>query len=192
MLIDDVWSGGKPDGKRPLMSTAIEKGLYHPRCKDVHTTYFPGISTADDLYDRKEQAELVEDYNQEQRQSYYERQVEQCERIGKYSRDPDNQRGYKERAEQWKVKGKNNMTENIQPEEDTKQIKHDIIKLQINLFDIEDPLCLDAFSVDELDDFLDVCIHGSPQTVQKIIKGGIKNMKAKEFAKFLLESTNYN
>lgn len=192
VLIDDVWSGGKPDGKHPLMSTAIEKGLYHPRCKDVHTTYFPGISTVDDPYDRKEQEELVEDYNQEQRQSYYERQAEQCERIGKYSLDPDNQRMYKERAEQWKVKGKNNMTENIQPEEVAKQIKHDIIKLQINLFDRQDPLYLDAVSVDELDDFLDVCIHGSPQTVQKTINGGVKNMDAKEFAKFLLESTNYN
>ncbi len=102
VLIDDVWSGGKPDGKHPLMSTAIEKGLYHPRCKDVHTTYFPGISTADDPYDRKEQEELVEDYNHEQRQGYYERQAEQCERIGKYSLDQDNQRMYKERAEQWK------------------------------------------------------------------------------------------
>ena len=35
VLIDDVWSGGRPDGKHMLMSTAIAKGLYHPRCKDV-------------------------------------------------------------------------------------------------------------------------------------------------------------
>lgn len=104
VLIDDVWSGGKPDGKHPLMSTAIEKGLYHPRCKDVHTTYFPGISTADDPYDRKERKELVEDYNQEQKQSYYERQAEQCERIGKYSLDSDNKRMYEERSKQWKKK----------------------------------------------------------------------------------------
>ena len=101
VLIDDVWSGGKPDGKHPLMSTAIEKGLYHPRCKDVHTTYFPGISTADDPYDRKEREELVEDYNQEQKQSYYERQAEQCERIGKYSLDSDNKKTYQERAKRW-------------------------------------------------------------------------------------------
>ena len=104
VLIDDVWSGGKPDGKHPLMSTAIEKGLYHPRCKDVHTTYFPGISTADDPYDQKERKELVEDYNQEQKQSYYERQAEQCERIGKYSLDSDNKRMYEERSKQWKKK----------------------------------------------------------------------------------------
>ena len=30
VIIDDVWSGGKPeDGPYPLMSTAISKGLYH-------------------------------------------------------------------------------------------------------------------------------------------------------------------
>ena len=51
VLIDDVWSGGSKDGvdpetgkRYPLMSYAISKGLYHPRCKDSHTTYFPGIS----------------------------------------------------------------------------------------------------------------------------------------------------
>lgn len=188
VLIDDVWSGGKPDGKHPLMSTAIEKGLYHPRCKDIHTTYFPGISTADDPYDRKEREDLVEDYNQEQKQSYYERQAEQCERLSKYSLDPDNQRVYKARAEQWKGK----LEEKLKGKDVAGKIKYDIIKLRINLFDRQDPLYLEAFSVDELDGFLDVCIHGSSQTVQKAINGDIKNMNAKEFAKFLLESTNYN
>lgn len=48
VLIDDVWSGGRSDGidpetgkKYPTMSYAISQGLYHPRCKDSHTTYFP-------------------------------------------------------------------------------------------------------------------------------------------------------
>lgn len=61
VLIDDVWSGGRKDGvdpetgkRYPLMSKAIEAGLYHPRCKDSHTTYFPGISTADDTWTKKE------------------------------------------------------------------------------------------------------------------------------------------
>ncbi|MFQ7218689.1 phage minor capsid protein, partial [Enterocloster sp.] len=61
VLIDDVWSGGPEDGidpetgkKYPLMSYAISKGLYHPRCKDSHTTYFPGISTADDTWTKEE------------------------------------------------------------------------------------------------------------------------------------------
>ena len=39
ILIDDVWSGGsRKDGKYPLMSSAVAAGLYHPRCKDAHTT----------------------------------------------------------------------------------------------------------------------------------------------------------
>ena len=61
VLIDDVWSGGSRDGvdpetgkRYPLMSKAIEYGLYHPRCKDSHTTYFPGISTADDTWTEEE------------------------------------------------------------------------------------------------------------------------------------------
>ena len=46
VLIDDVWSGGTPqDGSYPLMSSAIAAGLYHPRCKDSHTTYFEGVSS---------------------------------------------------------------------------------------------------------------------------------------------------
>ena len=49
ILIDDVWSGGSSeDGSYPLMSSAMAAGLYHPNCKDNHTTYFPGISTPPD------------------------------------------------------------------------------------------------------------------------------------------------
>ena len=65
VLIDDVWSGGSKDGvdpetgkKYPLMSYAISKGLYHPRCKDSHTTYFPGISTADDTWTKEDLEEI--------------------------------------------------------------------------------------------------------------------------------------
>ena len=72
ILIDDVWSGGKAsDGPYPLMSKAIETGLYHPRCKDSHTTYFEGISTSpDDKYSKKEIEQIAEDYREEQKQWY--------------------------------------------------------------------------------------------------------------------------
>lgn len=49
VLIDDVWSGGKAsDGPYPLMSSAMAAGLYHPNCKDVHTTYFPELDDEPD------------------------------------------------------------------------------------------------------------------------------------------------
>ena len=51
IMIDDVWSGGsRKDGKYPLMSSAVAAGLYHPRCRDSHTTYFPGITKVDPKY----------------------------------------------------------------------------------------------------------------------------------------------
>ena len=48
ILIDDVYSGGHPDGKHELLSTAIQQGFLHPRCKDSFTTYFPGITSVPD------------------------------------------------------------------------------------------------------------------------------------------------
>jgi len=54
ILIDNVWSGGSSkDGKYPLMSSAVAAGLYHPRCKDSHTTYFPGITKVDPKYNKQ-------------------------------------------------------------------------------------------------------------------------------------------
>ena len=102
VLIDDVWSGGKPDGRHQLMSHAIEKGLYHPRCKDIHTTYFPGISTMPDKLSNEEKEKIVDDYNKEQKQNYYERQAEQQERLAKYSLAPENKKKYIVNAERLK------------------------------------------------------------------------------------------
>ena len=109
VLIDDVWSGGRSDGvdpetgkSYPLMSYAIAHGLYHPRCKDSHTTYFPGISTADDTW-TKEELEAVGLANQEEaRQQYAKRQEEKYERLEEYSLDDENQKRYAARREEWK------------------------------------------------------------------------------------------
>lgn len=93
VLIDDVWSGGKKsDGPYPLMSKAIAAGLYHPRCKDSHTTYFPGISTADDTWTKKELEAIGEVNRQEAQKQYAERQTEKYERLEKHSLDADNRK----------------------------------------------------------------------------------------------------
>ena len=91
VLIDDVWSGGKKtDGPYPLMSKAIAKGLYHPRCKDSHTTYFPGISTADDTWTEKELEAVGQANKKEAEQQYATRQVERFGRLEQYSLDNEN------------------------------------------------------------------------------------------------------
>lgn len=44
VLIDDVYSGGtQEDGDYMLLSEAMERGLYHPRCKHGCGTYYPEI-----------------------------------------------------------------------------------------------------------------------------------------------------
>lgn len=103
VLIDDVWSGGTSrDGPYPLMSSAIAAGLYHPNCKDVHTTYFPELDEEPDSKFTKEELEQVkEDYKQDQKQQYAGRMAEQFDRLSKYSLDPDNKKVYAARKEQW-------------------------------------------------------------------------------------------
>ena len=108
ILIDDVWSGGSSaDGPYQLMSTAIKAGLYHPRCKDSHTTYFPGLSSVDARYNKKELAAVEKQAKEEARQQYAERQADAYGRMAEHSLDTDNkktygqkQRVYRENVEQ--------------------------------------------------------------------------------------------
>lgn len=102
VLIDDVWSGGKQsDGPYMLMSTAIANGLYHPRCKDSHTTYFPGISSKGAAYTDKEKEQVRKDYEAEQKKTFAHRQAERFGRLALYSLDADNQKMYVARKKQW-------------------------------------------------------------------------------------------
>jgi len=109
VLIDDVWSGGPEDGidpetgkKYPLMSYAISKGLYHPRCKDSHTTYFPGISTADDTWTKEELEAIGLANKEEAKQQYAERQAEKYGRLAEYSLDGENKKQYEIKANEWR------------------------------------------------------------------------------------------
>lgn len=114
VLVDDVWSGGHSDGydpetgkQYPTISHAIECGLYHPNCKDSHTTYFPGISTADDKWTAKELRAIGVKYEAEQRQQYARRQAERFGRLAEYSLDTENRRRYKNKAAIWGEKARN-------------------------------------------------------------------------------------
>lgn len=123
ILIDDVWSGGKSsDGPYPLMSSAMAAGLYHPNCKDVHTTYFHELDDEPDSKFTKEELEQVkEDYKQDQKRQYAGRMVEQFNRLSKYSLDPDNKKMYGVRKEQWE-----NVVVNSQ--------KNDIMESDLSIF----------------------------------------------------------
>ena len=109
VMIDDVWSNGPKDGKSPvtgkqypLISSAIAAGLYHPRCRDSHTTYFEGISTPPDgKFTKKELNDLAEKNRIEAQQQYAERQTEKYGRLAQYSLDSENQKNYRAKEEEW-------------------------------------------------------------------------------------------
>lgn len=104
VFIDDVYSNGKEsDGNYPLLSTAIEGGLFHPRCKDSTSTYFEGITTLKKV-SKSELSEMKENEALEQQKSHSENQAKKCDRIAKYSLDEDNKRIYQSRAEEWQKK----------------------------------------------------------------------------------------
>ena len=122
VLIDDVWSGGPKDGispvtgvKYPLMSKAIAAGLYHPRCRDSHTTYFEGISTPPDgKYTREELNDLAEKNLQQERQQYAARQEKKYSRLSTLSLDPENQKRYATKRDEWKQAAEKEISDSIE------------------------------------------------------------------------------
>lgn len=110
VYIDDVWSGGPESGvsprtgiRYPLISSAVAGGLYHPRCKDSHTTYFEGVSTPpDSTYTKAELRQAEEDYRREQKAQYAGRQAEKYGRLAEYSLDGENKKQYRTRADEWR------------------------------------------------------------------------------------------
>ena len=101
ILIDDVYSGGRPDGKHTLLSEAMAQGFLHPRCKDGFTTYFPGVTSVPDPTTKAELREAEQAEQQETRQQHAELMAEKWDRRAKYSLDPDNKRAAEARAEEW-------------------------------------------------------------------------------------------
>ena len=102
ILVDDVYSGGKPDGKHKFLSEAMAEGLYHPRCKDGHTTYIPGVTSIPDPVTQKEEKEAAKAEAEEQREQLVERQAERQDRLADHSLDPENRMTARHRANQWK------------------------------------------------------------------------------------------
>lgn len=113
VFIDDVWSGGsQKDGRYPLLSSAVAAGLYHPRCRDSHTTYFPEISTADDAWTKEELEKVDLENRTEAKQQYAKRQAEKFRRLAENSLDEDNKRKYQVRMGEWE-KARENFSDQI-------------------------------------------------------------------------------
>ncbi len=117
VFTDDVYSGGSSESKEyPLLSKAIENGLFHPNCKDSTSTYYEGITTVKPVT-QKEIAQMENREVQQQKKNYADRQIKRFERREKYSLDEGNKRFAGARKQEWKDKAE--VLENI----DGKSIK---------------------------------------------------------------------
>ncbi len=102
VFIDNVYSNGKKsDGNYPLLSTAIKNGLFHPRCKDSTSTYYPELDDLDAPLSEDEIKELDRQRGIEEKQQYAQRQAERFDRRAEYSLDKDNKRIAQTRADEW-------------------------------------------------------------------------------------------
>lgn len=96
VYIDDVYSGGKSDGKYPLISTAISAGLFHPNCRHRMTTFFEGINEIPEPM-----PDTREVYKHEQQQRYNERQIRKYKRLEAGSVDEKNKQYYDRKVKEW-------------------------------------------------------------------------------------------
>lgn len=134
VFIDDVYSNGKKsDGNYPLLSNAIKNGLFHPRCKDSTSTYYPELDDLDAPLSEDEIKELDRQRGIEEKQQYAQRQAERFDRRAEYSLDKDNKRIVQTRADEWHdraniLEEKAKKAENSLPESVAKSGKSGIIK----------------------------------------------------------------
>jgi len=94
ILIDDVYSGGTAkDGNYPLLSFAMEKGLYHPNCRHGMGTWYPEIGEALRQIEA-EQGSSIE-------LSHAENQVQRFRRFVEGTADLKLREKYKARLREW-------------------------------------------------------------------------------------------
>ena len=112
VLIDDVYSGGKPeDGDYPLLSKAIDEGLFHPNCEDILGTWFPGINTMPTIPDPTRSEEW---YAQAQKQRNLERRIRDQKRIIAGTLDEENMVREKKRLRELQKQLREHLKDNSQ------------------------------------------------------------------------------
>ena len=130
VLIDDVFSGGtQADGDYMLLSEAMAKGLYHPRCRHGSATYFP------ELDDKIEEKPIKDNSAAKAEKAHAENMVQKYKRLSEGSLCPENVARYQAKLEEWTEKAKNisKEVENIESN-DIIQKANEIISESKNLY----------------------------------------------------------
>lgn len=87
IYVDDVYSGGtKEEAKElgyPLLSKALEGGLFHPNCRHTASTYYPGLDLNDtgNPRDDSKTVDLKEHPDAERYHNYYQNLIQREKRL---------------------------------------------------------------------------------------------------------------
>ena len=117
-FVDDVWSGGTAKESKstgyPLLSSAVEQGLFHPNCKDTTVTYYPEINTEAKQPTKEQLKEKEENYKKDQKLKYIDRNIDKYKRLELGSLDEANIEKYHNKRLAWeeykkKFKENNNL-----------------------------------------------------------------------------------
>lgn len=111
---DDVYGSQLINPQYPLLSQAIAGGLYHPNCKDVHTTYFEDITSVSPPPTKAELEAAEKQYQLEQQQRYNERNIRKYKRLADGTIDEEQQKEYQGKVKQWQARQRQLLEENPQ------------------------------------------------------------------------------
>lgn len=102
IFVDDVYSGGKADGKHTLLSEAMKQGFLHPNCRHGLTTYYSEVEDIEDYTD-EEYEEDVEWINEitNGKLNYIDRNIKRFDRLENGSISPINIQMFANKKEQW-------------------------------------------------------------------------------------------
>lgn len=122
---DDVYSVNTNfDERYPKLSQAISGGLYHPNCKDSHSTYYRDLELPKDLDDlSKLEAKRI--YNLQQEQRYNERNIRKFKRLEDGSLYEPNKNKYKILKSKWQERQRELINNND-------ELKRDFFREKIN------------------------------------------------------------
>ena len=178
VFIDDVYSNGKKsDGNYPLLSTAIKNGLFHPRCKDSTSTYYPELDDLDAPLSDDEIKELDRQRGIEEKQQYAQRQAERFDRRAEYSLDEDNKRIAQTRADDWHdrtntLEEKVKKAENTSPKPVEKSAESGIINKKTTTVDANNISIIAKSSptIQDTKEFLDLLNNNSNDNIKRAYK----------------------
>ncbi len=106
VLIDDVYSAGsEKDGNYPLLSSAMAKGLFHPRCRHGLGTYYPELD--DEIKNQSNTNNHLQEYSKEaDSKAHTDNMVQKYTRLQRGCVTDENKQKYGKQLREWEKRQK--------------------------------------------------------------------------------------